>query len=173
MGTWWVVTIRHSQLIQIPHLDFRGCCVEKLEKLGDAARDSQKHSEAIGYYSTALSLDPMKFNDILLKRSLEVWIVFQVASNGTWVIHIIQVIKVDPSSHEGYEGKHAALHNMRRHGEAFEAFRMMLSKLAQSSDPKIRGKPSCQHRRLQGVLIGCGQSFVINMLMPLPRFKRW
>ncbi|KAI9567156.1 hypothetical protein HD554DRAFT_1030392 [Boletus coccyginus] len=99
--------------------DFRGRCVEKLEELGDAAKDSKKHDEAIGFYSTALSLDPTKLNGILLKRSNE-------------------VIEVDPSSHRGYEGKHAALHSMGRHGEAFEAFKMMLSKLAQSSDPQIR-----------------------------------
>ena len=60
----------------------------------------------------------------------------------TSVIHTIQVIELDPSSHRGYEGKHAALHGMERYTEAFEAFRMMLSKLEQSPDPKIRGKPS-------------------------------
>jgi len=62
------------------NLDFRGRCVEKLEKLGDAARDSKKHNEAIGYYSTELSLDPTN-NDILLKRSKEVWIVFTSLSS--------------------------------------------------------------------------------------------
>ena len=54
----------------------------KLEKLGDTARDSKKHGEAVGYYSDALSLDPTNLNDILLKRSNEVWIVFHVTSNG-------------------------------------------------------------------------------------------
>ena len=63
-------------------LDFRGRCVAKLEKLGDTARDSKKHDEAIGHYSNALSLDPTNLNDILLKSSNEVWIVFHVASNG-------------------------------------------------------------------------------------------
>jgi len=61
--------------------DFRGRCAEKLEKLGDIARDSKKHDEAIGYYSNALSLNPTN-NDIILKRSEEVWSVFHVASNG-------------------------------------------------------------------------------------------
>jgi len=61
--------------------DFRRRCVEKLEKLGDIARDSKKHDEAIGYYSHVLSLNPTN-NDILLKRSKEVWIVFHVTSNG-------------------------------------------------------------------------------------------
>ena len=61
------------------------------------------------------------------------------------MIHTVQVIELDPSSYRGYEGKHAALHSMGRHGEAFEAFKMMLLKLEQSPDPKIRGKPFCQY----------------------------
>jgi len=60
--------------------DFRRRCVEKLDKLGDGARDFKKHDEAIGYYSNALSLDPTE-NRILLKRSTEVWSVFHVTSN--------------------------------------------------------------------------------------------
>ena len=63
----------------------------------------------------------------------------------TSVIHTIQVIELDPSFHRGYEGKHAALHGMERYTEAFEAFRMMLSKLEQSPDPQIRGKPFRQY----------------------------
>jgi tetratricopeptide (TPR) repeat protein len=116
-------TSTHDGRAQWEH-DFRIRCAARLEKLGDTARDSKKHDEAIGYYSNALSLDPTNLNDILLKRSNE-------------------VIELDPSSHRGYEGKHAALHGMGHHSEAFEAFRMMLSKLVQSSDPQIRGKLSC------------------------------
>ena len=65
------------------------------------------------------------------------------------VIHTIQVIELNPSSHKGYEGRHAALHGMGRYSKAFEAFSMMLSKLEQSSDLQIRGKLLCQHRRQQ------------------------
>ncbi|KAF8444928.1 hypothetical protein L210DRAFT_3054439 [Boletus edulis BED1] len=102
-------------------LDFRARCIEKLEKLGDTARDSKKHDhdEVIRYYSNALSLDPPNIYDILLKRSNE-------------------EIELDPSSHRGYEGKYAALHGMGCHSEAFAAFKMMLSKLEQSPDPEIR-----------------------------------
>ncbi|KAI9457905.1 hypothetical protein HD554DRAFT_2042200 [Boletus coccyginus] len=99
-------------------LDFRQRCAGKLEKLGDGARDSKKHDEAIGYYCNALSLDPTN-NDILLKQSAE-------------------GIELDPSSHTGYERKYAALHGLGRHGEAFEAFRVMLSRLGQSPDPHTR-----------------------------------
>ncbi|KAI9567529.1 hypothetical protein HD554DRAFT_973015 [Boletus coccyginus] len=98
--------------------DFRGRCGKKLEELGDIARDSKKHDEAVGYYSNALSLNPTN-NDILLRQSLE-------------------DIELDPSSYTGYERKYAALHGMGRYGEAFEAFRVMLSTLVQSPDPHIR-----------------------------------
>ncbi|KAI9455067.1 hypothetical protein HD554DRAFT_298454 [Boletus coccyginus] len=98
-------------------LDFRGRCAKKLEKLGDVARNSRKHEEAIGHYFNALSLDPTN-NHILLKRSIE-------------------DVELDPSSHKGYERKHAALHAMGQYDEAFEAFRVMLSKLEQSPDPRI------------------------------------
>ena len=84
----------------------------------------------------------------------------------------IQVIELNPSSHRGYEGKHAALHGMGRHSEALEAFRTMLSKLEQSPDPQIRGKLCCQYRQ-QKVLIGFGQSFVMSMSTQLPRFEMW
>ena len=49
--------------------------------MGDTAGDSKKLDEAIGHYSNALSLDPTNLNDILLRRSNEVWIVFHVTQN--------------------------------------------------------------------------------------------
>ncbi|KAI9567133.1 hypothetical protein HD554DRAFT_1027555 [Boletus coccyginus] len=95
--------------------DFRGRCVEQLEKLGDTARDSKNHDEAIRYYSNALSLEPTN-NDILLKRSKE----------------------LGPLSHTGYQREHAALHAMGRYSEAFDAFRTMLSILERSPHSHIR-----------------------------------
>lgn len=56
------------------------------------------------------------------------------------MIHVIQVINLDPSSFKGYKRKHAALHGMERYSEAFAAFEMMLSKLKKSPDPHIRGE---------------------------------
>ena len=49
--------------------DFRGRCIEKLEKLGDTAVVSQNHNEAVKRYSDALSLNPQDLSDILYKRS--------------------------------------------------------------------------------------------------------
>ena len=63
------------------------------------------------------------------------------------VIHTIQAVELEPSEHGGYEAKHAALHGMGRHSEAFEAFEVMLSKLEQSPDPRIRGELLCQYCR--------------------------
>jgi hypothetical protein len=45
-------------------LDFQLRCVEKLEKRADMAND---HGMAIGHYASALSLNPMNINDIILK----------------------------------------------------------------------------------------------------------
>ena len=70
-----------SSLSSMPY-QFRGRCIEKLEKLGDTARDSKKHDKAVGYYSDALSLDPTNLNDLLLKHGNQAWIVFHVTSNG-------------------------------------------------------------------------------------------
>jgi len=75
----WLHPRCNQLLIQTPRLDFRVRCVDKLEKLGDTASNSKIHDEAIGYYSSALSLDPTNANDILLKRSNEVWVVLHVA----------------------------------------------------------------------------------------------
>jgi len=61
--------------------------------------------------------------------------------------------ELDPSSYTGYERKHAALYAMGRYGEAFEAFRMMLSTLEQSPDSHIRSKQFCQYCIQQTILI--------------------
>ncbi|KAG1743006.1 hypothetical protein EDB19DRAFT_1850017 [Suillus lakei] len=47
-------------------------------------------------------------------------------------------IELNPSSHCGYELKHAALHGAQHYDEAIEAFCIMLSKLDDAPDPRIR-----------------------------------
>lgn len=59
----------------------------------------------------------------------------------------MQIIKLDSSSHVGYEMRHAALHGARRHGEAVEAFDGMLSKVASSPNVEIRRQPFHQYLR--------------------------
>ena len=50
-------------------LGFRQRSSVKLEHLGDAATDAQRHDEAVSHYSTALSLDPSSPQSVLIKRS--------------------------------------------------------------------------------------------------------
>ena len=66
-----------------------------------------------------------------------------------------QLIELDPSFYRGYEGKHTALHGMGRHTEAFEAFKTMLSKIDQSSDPQIGGKLFYHYHRRRVSFDGC------------------
>jgi hypothetical protein len=66
------------------------------------------------------------------------------------VIHTIQAIELDPSSHNGYERKHAAL---RGYSEAFEAFKTMISRVKESPDAHIRGGPLYQYCAGQRMLI--------------------
>ncbi|KAG2354961.1 WD40-repeat-containing domain protein [Suillus spraguei] len=49
-----------------------------------------------------------------------------------------KVIELDPSYYIGYELKHAALHGAQHYDHAFEAFKIMLSKLDNAPDPEIR-----------------------------------
>lgn len=48
--------------------DFRKRCVDKLNELGDAALDSAAHRDAVAYYSSALTLEPLS-TDVPIKRS--------------------------------------------------------------------------------------------------------
>ena len=66
--------------------------------------------------------------------------IFFVLSRTSFLIETRQVIKLDPSSPLGYEKKHAALRGAGRHGDATNAFKTMLTKMTQSSDPEIRGE---------------------------------
>ncbi|KAG1719759.1 heterokaryon incompatibility protein-domain-containing protein [Suillus lakei] len=49
-----------------------------------------------------------------------------------------KVIELEPSSHVGYQLKHAALHGAQRYSEAIEASQMMLAKLAGAHVMQIR-----------------------------------
>ena len=69
------------------------------------------------------------------------------------VSHTIQAIELDPSSHNGYERRHIALHGMGRHSEAFEAFKTMISRLEGSPDPRIHGTALYQYCAEQHMLI--------------------
>ena len=53
---------------------------------------------------------------------------------------VTQLIQLNPSSPLGYERKHEALWGTGRHIDAIEIFEVMLLKMSDSSDPRIRSK---------------------------------
>ncbi|KAF8552354.1 hypothetical protein OG21DRAFT_150336 [Imleria badia] len=116
-------------------IDFTQRCAEKLERLGDIAAEAKQYDEALTQYSTALSLNPVIRQDILMKQS-KVYM-----AKGLWedaIDNANQVITLDPSSPWGYERKHMALHGAARYDDAIKMFETMLLKMSQSPDPKIR-----------------------------------
>jgi hypothetical protein len=56
-----------------------------------------------------------------------------------------QVIELNPSSHFGYQLKHAALHGTHRYDEAIEVFKIMLSKLEDAPDTETTSTHQIAH----------------------------
>ncbi|KAF8547519.1 TPR-like protein [Imleria badia] len=115
--------------------DLRIKCIDMLEVLGDKAVSSGEHENAIARYTSALSFDPSNPINIFLKRSEA------RASKGLWedaLKDANEVIKLDQSSHRGYERKYAALHGVEDYGEANNALLRMLSIIESSPDEEIR-----------------------------------
>jgi hypothetical protein len=133
--------------------DFKRRCPKKLERLGDAAMESQRHDEAIKHYSAALSFhlaDTLGFLIIRSKTCMAKGLWKDALNDASEVrtavsckcLHVErnhQVIALDPSSPLSYKIKHAVLHGAGRHVDAIDAFETMLSKMVQSPDPTIRG----------------------------------
>ncbi|KAG2357192.1 hypothetical protein BDR07DRAFT_1612658 [Suillus spraguei] len=87
--------------------------VTDLVASGDAALAAGNYDRAIELYSAAIDLDIA-----LLDAEM--------------------AIDFNPSSYIGYQLKHAVLHDARRYDEAFEAYKMMLSKLENTPDTQTR-----------------------------------
>ena len=51
-----------------------------------------------------------------------------------------QAIALDETSPWGYKVEHAAFHGAGRYDDAIQSIETMLSKMAQSPDPQIRGE---------------------------------
>ncbi|KAF8124320.1 hypothetical protein EV363DRAFT_710056 [Boletus edulis] len=121
-------------------LDFKRRCSMKLESLADTAMSAERYDDAISRYSAALSLNPATPQGLLIKRS------GACLARG-WCEEALddanKAIVLDPSSPWGYEAKHMALHKAGDHGNAINAFEMMLSKMSRSPDLEIRE----HHRR--------------------------
>ncbi|KAF8546152.1 hypothetical protein OG21DRAFT_1215477 [Imleria badia] len=108
-------------------LAFRQRSSEKSEHLGDTAVDTQRYNDATSHYETALSLDHLSPQRILIKRCRA------FLATGSWkqaLDDANQIITLAPSSPWGYEMRHTALQKAGNSAGAFEA---MLSKV-QSCD---------------------------------------
>ncbi|KAI9462106.1 hypothetical protein HD554DRAFT_2176084 [Boletus coccyginus] len=114
----------------------------KLEKLSDIAVNSRRYHEATEHFSTILSLDPVSSIEFLIKRSSAR---ASVNSWGDALSDADEVIELDPSFHQGYERKYVALHGVKCHAEAVEAFDMMLLKLEASPDDHAREHFTIRH----------------------------
>ena len=116
--------------------------------------DGQRHDEAIGHYSAALSIHPANTERFFIMRG-KVYLAkgswddaIDEAQQVRWSCHVqvhlstqnYQAISLDPSSPWGYEMKRAALHQAGRYDDAIQTFETMLSKMAHSPDLHIRGE---------------------------------
>ncbi|KAH7905044.1 hypothetical protein BJ138DRAFT_1165467 [Hygrophoropsis aurantiaca] len=117
-------------------LAFKHRCGEKLQICADAAMQAQQYDEAIEQYSSALSFQPPNADVLLIKRSKA------RTMNGSWegaLEDANKVIELVPSSPWGYERKQSALHGAGKYSDAIVAQEMMLSVMAESPNPQIRG----------------------------------
>ncbi|KAF8556914.1 hypothetical protein OG21DRAFT_1520796 [Imleria badia] len=113
-------------------LDFRLRSSKQFEYLGGTAADARLYGDAISLYTTALSVNPPSPQGILIKRSKA------FLATGSWeqaLDDANQVIALDPLSPWGYQMKHAALHKAGDHHNAAVALEMMVSRIAQPTDP--------------------------------------
>ncbi|KAG0701142.1 hypothetical protein DFH29DRAFT_1080227 [Suillus ampliporus] len=101
---------------------------------GDAALTANNYDRAIELYSVAIDLnsatDTIFANCSKARSGKLLW--------EDALLDAQKVIELNPSSHVGYEAKHAALYGAQHYDEAIEAFQMMLSKLESAPNMQIR-----------------------------------
>ncbi|KAG1722080.1 uncharacterized protein EDB91DRAFT_1256240 [Suillus paluster] len=109
-------------------------CSKLSRDAGCAALAARDYDKAIELYSMVIDLNSASGTDFA-KRS--------EAKSGKllWedaLLDAQKAIDLKPSSHVGYEVKHAALHGAQCYDEAIEAFDMMISKLDSATDMQMR-----------------------------------
>ncbi|KAG1726991.1 uncharacterized protein EDB91DRAFT_899902 [Suillus paluster] len=109
-------------------------CSKLSRDAGCAALAARDYDKAIELYSMVIDLNSAIDTDFA-KRS--------EAKSGKllWedaLLDAQKVIELNPSSHVGYEVKHAALHGAQCYDEAIEVFDMMISKLNSATDMQMR-----------------------------------
>jgi tetratricopeptide (TPR) repeat protein len=145
-------------------ITFRKDCTARCVAKGDEAVTAKNYETAIELYSAGIELDPSceplfvcrsKAN---LERNL-----FAAALHDA-----NRVIKLNPSSHLGYQLRNAALRGAVRCNEAEEAFETMFSKLDDTSDAQIQQLQHCAN--VPGIDDGirCAQleSATLRLLFP-------
>ncbi|KAG9310443.1 hypothetical protein JVU11DRAFT_9583 [Chiua virens] len=113
--------------------DFKSRSCKRLQNQGDAAMTVERYEEATSLYSTALSLNPIFPQALLVKRSKA------YAARGMWddaMNDINETITLDPpASLPSRDEKHVELHGAGRYQDAFEE---LLVKMSLSTDADIR-----------------------------------
>ncbi|KAG0705284.1 hypothetical protein DFH29DRAFT_1077689 [Suillus ampliporus] len=101
---------------------------------GDAAFAASNYDKAIKSYSMAINLN-FASDTIFASRSKA------RSKKMLWedaLLDAQKVIELNPSSHVGYQVKHAALYGAQRYDEAVTAFQMMLATLDSAHNMQIR-----------------------------------
>ncbi|KAG0701427.1 hypothetical protein DFH29DRAFT_1000285 [Suillus ampliporus] len=112
---------------------FKQECTALCVLKGDEAAAASNLETAIELYSAAIALDCSRHSFVhRSKANLERNLYAEALHDAE------KVVELDPSSYIGYELKHTALHGAQRYDEAVKAFKIMLSRLADSPDAEIR-----------------------------------
>ncbi|KAG2091495.1 uncharacterized protein F5147DRAFT_439431 [Suillus discolor] len=114
--------------------DFRQQCSALYHADGDAAFSASDYDKAVTLYSAAIDLDATS-DTIFIKRckaklEMKLW--------EDALLDALKVNELNPSSHIGYEVKHAALHGAQRYDASIEAFQTMLLQLENAPETQTR-----------------------------------
>ncbi|KAG2117045.1 uncharacterized protein F5147DRAFT_768429 [Suillus discolor] len=113
---------------------FKQDCIARCVAKGKEAVVANDQARAFKLYSAGIGLDP-SYDLLFVHRSNE-----NLRRNlyAEALSDAEQVIKLNPSSHIGYQLKHEALYRVHRYDEAVVTFSIMLSKLEDAPDTQIR-----------------------------------
>ncbi|KAG2157922.1 uncharacterized protein EDB93DRAFT_1300539 [Suillus bovinus] len=114
-----VRNVEHAVILTTISLSFHKKCSALVLTRGDAALATSDFKRAIDLYSAAIDLTPPS-DAVFAKRSQA------KLGKMMWMEALLdaqKVIRLNPSSHNGYKLKHAAFHGAQRYDEAITAFK--------------------------------------------------
>ncbi|KIK45788.1 hypothetical protein CY34DRAFT_496839 [Suillus luteus UH-Slu-Lm8-n1] len=109
-------------------------CTAQCVTKADEAVSANNHEVAVNLYSAAIALDSSRHSLFAHRSQANLGLKLHAEA----LYDAEKVIEFDPSSYIGYELKHAALHEAQLYDEAVAAFKIMLFKLENASDPQIK-----------------------------------